>query len=113
MGNLKAPPRKTIVQCVLAAWNQVSKESVIKAFRCCALSLPNDGSKDDEIHCFKENQSYSAGRNLLKSQLAILTKDNPNPFVYQPDKEDIALAAPLFLLVDQDEEEDADIDIDV
>ena len=49
----------------------------------------------------------------MKSQLSVLTDDNPNPFVYQPDEEDVALAAPPFLMVDHDEDEDEDIDVDV
>ena len=49
-GNLEAPPRKCVVQWILTAWQSVPQELIIKSFRVCALSLPNDKSCDDEIH---------------------------------------------------------------
>ena len=40
-GNLKAPPRKCIVQWILTAWQSLPEELIIKSFRVCALSLQN------------------------------------------------------------------------
>ena len=113
-GNLKAPPRKCVLQWVLTAWQSVPQELIIKSFRVCALSLPNDNSCDDEIHCFKPKQPCSAGRELLKSQLAILSEPDNNPFTTDSvdiDENDIADATPEFMLLDSDSEEEEELDL--
>ena len=50
------------------------------SLQSCALNLPTDGSKDEEIHCFKENQPCKKGKEILASQLSILTEKDENPF---------------------------------
>ena len=97
--NLKAPLRKCVVQWILTALQSLPEELIIKSFRVCALSLPNDGSCDDQIHCFKPEQPCSAGRELLKSQLRILSK--PDPFTSDSiDDDDIVKATAEFMLLD-------------
>ena len=36
------------------------------SFKSCALNFAIDGSEDELIHCFKENQPCSAGLQHLK-----------------------------------------------
>ena len=74
------------------------------------LNLPVDGSEDDGIHCLKEGQPSSSGRQMLKSQLGILTEPDTNPFeITDSDVEDASLPEQL---LDSDHEEDSDIEID-
>ena len=49
---MKSLSRKKITECAVDAWSQLSKENIIKSFKCCGLDLANDGTKDDFIHCF-------------------------------------------------------------
>ena len=76
------------------------------------MSLPDDGSYDDEIHCFKRSQPCFSGRELLKSQLSILTEPDENPFSKSLDSEDVDAAALEFTLLDDDTEDDEGILID-
>ena len=62
------------------------------SLQSCALNLPTDGSKDEEeIHCFKENQPCKKGKEILASQLSILTEKDENPFtdLAEIDEEDV------------------------
>ena len=43
-GNMKPPPRKRLIECVLDTWSQLSKENI----NC--LSVADDGIEDDFIH---------------------------------------------------------------
>ena len=52
-GNMCAPPLKQIVQWMLKVWSNLDKDIIIKSFRCCASSIQDDGSEDNEIACFK------------------------------------------------------------
>ena len=58
------------------------------------MNLATDGSEDNLIHCFKEREPYKAAKEILQSQLLILTEKNVNPF--ETDKSDAAVAAPFF-----------------
>ena len=42
------------------------------SFKSCAITTPIDGSKDDEIHCFRPQQPCSEGRSLLEQETAKL-----------------------------------------
>ena len=48
-GNLKAPPRRTIVKWILEAWSEISPEIIRRSFKVCALNLATDGSEDTLI----------------------------------------------------------------
>ena len=89
-GNMKLPSRKRIIEWVLDAWSQLSKENIIKSFKCCGLNLTNDGMEDDFILCLKKGQPCEAGRQKLNSQLSILVdeSDAVNPFISPSDEED-------------------------
>ena len=81
-GNMKSPSRKRIIEWVLDAWSQLSKENIIKLFKCCGLNLANNGTGVGIIHCLKKGQPCKAGRQKLNSQLSILVdkSDAVNPF---------------------------------
>ena len=69
-GNMKTPSRKRIIEWVLDAWSQLSKENIKKLFWCCDLNLRNDGTEDDFIHCLKKGRAQEAGR--LKAELSAI-----------------------------------------
>ena len=73
------------------------------------MNLATDGSEDNLTHCFKESKPCKAGKEILKNQVLILTKNYLNPF--EIDEIDVALIAPEILIVDSDHDEDEDIDI--
>ena len=89
-GNMKPPSRKKIIECLLDAWSQLSKENIIKSFKCCGLDFANDGTEDDFIHCLKKGQPCKAGRQKLNFQLSILVdeSDAVNPSNSPFDEED-------------------------
>ena len=81
-GNLRAPPRQPILLWILDAWAELPSDVIKRSFTSCALNLPVDGSNDDTIHCFKEGQPCSTGRDMLQTQLEILREPDANPFLY-------------------------------
>ncbi|KAF7641570.1 hypothetical protein LDENG_00277240 [Lucifuga dentata] len=54
-GHLKAPAR----------WDKLDNDMIRKSFKVCGLSVATDGSEDSLIHCFKEGQPCSTGREAL------------------------------------------------
>ena len=88
VGNMNIPSREGIVEWVLDAWSQLSKEN-IKMLKCCDLNLANDGTEDDFIHCLKKRHPCKAGKQKLNSQLSILVdeSDGINPFISPSDEE--------------------------
>ena len=110
-GNLKPPPRHTIVKWILKAWEQISPETIKTSFKSCALNLAIDRAEDEKIHCFKEGQPCHKGKEILESQLSILTEKDIDPF-FQIDvnESDVVEATPEFLMIDSDLEDDEDID---
>ena len=89
-GNMKLPTRKRIIEWVLDTWSQLSKENIIKSFKCCGLNLANDGMEDNFIHCLKMGQPCETGSQKLNSQLSILVdeRDAVNLFISPSDEED-------------------------
>ena len=73
-GNLKAPPWKEIIKCILDAWAAIPSEIVKELSINCVLSLPTDRSCDNLICHFKEGQCE-----VMRLQLTIL-QDEENPF---------------------------------
>ena len=108
---MRAPPRRAILQRILDAWAEFPTEVIKRSFTSCALNLPVDGLNDDIILCFKEGQPCSMGRAMLQTQLDILRKPDANPFACTDS--DVEEAYPPTLeLVDSDKEGDSDIEID-
>ena len=93
----------------MKAWDELTPETIVKSFKACALNIPVDGSEDEIIHCFKKNQLYHSGFEMLKQQLDILNKPDVNPFDVPYD--DVYETVPQFLTVDEDSEEDIDIEV--
>ena len=42
-GNLKAPPRRTVIQWILKSWAAIPADLIKKSFPCCGLNLPVNG----------------------------------------------------------------------
>ena len=51
-GNLKPSPRRTIVNWILEAWEDIIPETIKKYFKSCALNLATDWSEDNCTHLF-------------------------------------------------------------
>ena len=45
------------------------------------MNLSTDGSKDDVIHCFKNDQPCKSGKKILASQFSILSEKDENTFL--------------------------------
>ncbi|CAJ1082921.1 Pogo transposable element with KRAB domain [Xyrichtys novacula] len=60
------PPHRQLVEWVVSAWDKLDDETIRTSFRVCGLALKSDGSEDHLIHCFKEGQPCSSGREALK-----------------------------------------------
>ena len=109
-GNLRAPPRKTLIHWILQSWVDISTDLIKKWFPCCGLNLPVDGSDDDKIICFRDGEPCAKGKDMLKSQLSILFEPDENPFemITESDVED---ANDPHEVIDTDSEHDDDTDI--
>ena len=57
----------------------ISKTNVFN--KSCALNIAIDGSEDELIHCFKENQPCSAGLQRLKVMANTIDDEREDPFV--------------------------------
>ena len=79
-GNLKAPPRRKIIEWILEAWKNVRIDVIKSSFKSCALNIAIDGSEDELIHCFKENQHCSAGLQRLKVMANTIDDEREDPF---------------------------------
>ena len=110
-GNLKTPPRRAILQWILDSWAELHVDVIKKSFTTCALNLPVDGSRDDNIYRLKKGQPCSSGKSMLKSQLGILSEPETNPF--ECTDSDVEDACPTLPLLDSDHEEDSDVEIEV
>ena len=103
-GNMRGPPLKQIVQWNLKTWSDLEKEIIIKSFRCCALSIQDDGSEHNENTCFKPGKPLSSGLERLKAAMDKAAKELVDPFT----KSDIKNDADL--IIDSDREEGEDVD---
>lgn len=80
-GNLRALPRRAILQWMLDAWAMLPTKVNKESFRSCALNLLVHRSCNNVIHCLKDGQPFSTGKAMLHSQLVILSEPaNANPF---------------------------------
>ena len=99
------------MQWILDSWAELPSDVIKKSFTTCALNLPVDGSRDDNIYCLKEGQPCSSGKPMLKSQLGILSEPETNPF--ECTGSDVEDACQTLQLLDSDHEEDSDVEIKV
>ena len=106
MGNMRAPPRKEIVKWILEAWAGLDSTMIIDSFKCCGLTVAWNGSEDDHIHCFKENQPCHSGLARLKAvQQAMIQSRESDPFDGITDS-DVEDAAPDNLVIDESDCDD-------
>ena len=89
-GNMKAPSRGLLCEWVKSSWDEISTEMIKNSFKSCAITTRVDGSEDDVIHCFKENQPCAAGRSLLAQEMEKFDADNDDsdPFAVNSDEEE-------------------------
>ena len=52
-GNPKPSPLELVIDWIVRAWQELSKELIVKSFEACALTTPLDGSGDENIAYFK------------------------------------------------------------
>ena len=86
-GNLKAPPRRKIIEWILEAWKNVRIDVIKSSFKSCSLNIAIDGSEDELIHCFKENQPCSAGLQRLKVMANTIDDEREDPFLSLSDSD--------------------------
>ena len=66
----------------------------------CTTAL--DGSEDDDILCFREGRTRSAGHEMLSRQQQLIDTPEVNNFV--PDDDDIVAACPEEMIISDDEQ---------
>ena len=82
-GNMRGAPRKKIVKWILEAWDSLDNAMIVASFKSCGLhmTVALDGLEEDDIHCFKENQSCHSGLTRMKVvQHAITQSRESDPF---------------------------------
>ena len=84
-----------------------SRDFKNECIKSCALNIAIDGSKDELIHCFKENQPCSAGLQRLKVMANAIYDKREDPFMSLSDS-DVEQEAMNEL--DSDDENDEIID---
>ena len=114
-GNLKAPPRRRVVEWILESWSSLAVDIIKRSFKSCTLNIKVDGSEDDNIHCFKESQPCAAGKEMLKTQMQVLqdAEDEANPFsLISVTDSDVEEAANEVFILDDDDDDDDDTEDD-
>ena len=99
-------PLKQIVQWILKAWSDLDKEIIVKSFRCCDLSIQNDGSEGNDIACLKPEKSLNSGLERLEAAMAEAGKELVDFFTESNIESDSDL------VIDSNREEDEDDDIE-
>ena len=104
-GNRRAPASHLLVDWVVAAWEKLDKDMIRNSFKVCGLTLKDDGSEDDLIHCFKAGQPCAAGRDVL-AQLRQRGDENRTQVAQDEENdEEELLNNELVVLDDEDGEE--------
>ena len=65
-GNMQAPSMEVYLKWIIDAWDQLSKDLIIKLFKGCRLANNLDGSEDCKIHCFRSDDPIQTGQELFK-----------------------------------------------
>ena len=68
---------------------------VASSFKKCALTIDNNGEKDEQTSCFKPGRPFAEGYKILKEHMMIFSgqQDTDNPFeITEPDVEDALFA---------------------
>ena len=80
---MKTASHYLIVSWILEGWVQLAKKLIIRSSKPRALTLKNDSSEGNNIHCFESRQPCLQVTSSLKDQVNILNNDNIvncNPF---------------------------------
>lgn len=51
---------------IVNAWETLSTDLIKKSFKICGITVTNDGTEDQEIHCFKNDGTLPGGLAALK-----------------------------------------------
>jgi len=95
-GNRKGPPRRTVVEWIIKAWEDVPEELVKKSFIACGLTTTDE--QFDQIACFKDKRPCSGGAEKLRQAIAEEEKelrefyeisDEPIPILISDDETNI------------------------
>ena len=79
-----------------------------ECIKSCALNIAIDGSEDESIHCFKENQPCSAGLQRFKVMANTIDDEREDPFMSLSDSD---VEQESINELDSDDENDEIIDI--
>ncbi len=102
-GNLVAPKLEDQCKWILEAWDSISTETITNSFPICGINLPQDGSLDDKIKCFRNGEKCEEGRAELFQKLAAIR--------LEPDAKDTVLNAQR-LETEAEEDSDAELLLD-
>ena len=64
-GNMRAPSKEQLVQWVVESWEEIPRNLILRSMKACGITNAEDGSEDHLIHCFKEDEPASAGKQIL------------------------------------------------
>ena len=65
-GNMKSTSRELVVTWILEAWRCLDKTLIAKSFKSCGLNWKVEGSEDNLIHCFQNDELCASGSSILK-----------------------------------------------
>ena len=97
------------IERIIAAWEMIDPDVIIKSFDVCVLTFPVDGSRDDEIACFKSGHLLQSAFTEVQQRSLDNEGDESDPFVVEPCHEE---ENENELLIDNDEDE-KEIEIDM
>jgi len=67
-GRFRKPSYATLAQWVIDSWEEVDPRLIIKAFKCCGISVKMDGTEDDLVFDYDEVNENSASENDENSE---------------------------------------------
>ena len=102
----RAPSKEQLVQWVVEAWEEIPQDLILRAsMKACGITNAEDGSEDHMIHCFKEEEPASAGRQILSQRRQ---DDESSEGSYSDDEQEEVMMMDTHDPVDLDAEVDFD-----
>ena len=82
-GNMRAPSKPLVVQCMKTAWDAIGVEVIKKSFIVSGIALNPDRSEDGNIRCIQADGVASQAKEEITRQTALLTQDEDknDPFL--------------------------------
>jgi hypothetical protein len=68
-GRLRKPSYTTLAQWVRDSWEEVDLHLIIKAFKCCGVSVKMDGTEDDIVFDYELLNENLTGENDENSEV--------------------------------------------